>query len=86
VNCLGDAEISDDRVAVREQDVLRLDVAMHYVLGVRVGEGTRYVPQESRHVANRQPGLAYEAVPQRLAIDERHRVVQRAVRQRARRE
>ena len=45
---LRDAEVGDDRRAPGEEDVVRLDVAVHDAALVRVGERARDVAQDAR--------------------------------------
>ena len=76
---LGDAEVGDDRRAAGEQDVLRLDVAVHDAVRVRVLERARHVAQHRHGRVRREPPVAAEPRAQRLALDERHRVVRQPV-------
>src|SRR5690606_4897894 len=71
-----DAEVGDDHALAGEQDVLRLDVAVHHV--VRVGNGERLgdLPGDVDGVFQRKLRLAVEAVAERLALDEGHHVVE----------
>ncbi len=75
-----DAEVGHQGVAAREQDVLRLDVAVDDAEGVGRAERVRHLVGDLQRVVHRQHGLARDAVAQRLARDERHHVVEEAVR------
>ena len=75
----GDAEVGDQRVAVREQDVLGLDVAVDDALLVGVPERVGDLAGDPDGVVDRQLRLPVEPVAQRLALDERHDVVEEAV-------
>ena len=70
---LGDSKIRDVRVIAGEQQVLRLDVAMHHAALVRRLErgGRRF--GDSNRVFDRQLALAVHALAKRLAGDVRHR-------------
>ena len=72
---LGDAEVDDEHLVVGEDDVLRLDVAVHDALrGAR--RGARSATARAMRTASSigQLRLAREPCAQRLARDERHRV------------
>ncbi len=74
-----DAEVGHQRRAVVQQDVLRLDVAVHHPVPVRVVQRARHLVGDPDRVGHRQLLLAGEPVAQRLALDERHDVEQVAV-------
>ncbi len=71
-----DPEVGDDRVVVLEQDVGRLDVAVHDPLPMRVVERIRHFLGQVDHFGDGERSVAHESLLQRLAVDERHRVVQ----------
>ena len=75
----GDAEVGDDRLALLQQDVFRLDVAVDHLepvgVGERAGDGTS---DAKRHV-ERERTFALEPVAERLAAGVRHHEVQQAV-------
>ena len=75
----GDAEIGDDRLAVLEQDVLGLDVPVDDAAAVgvveRAGDLARRCGAPSRAAA----GLGRQRLPQRLALDVRHDVVEQPI-------
>ena len=75
-----DAEVGDQRLAILQQDVLGLDVAMDDALRVGVTRGQLATSFVSRmRVVDRKLLLAGQAVAERLALDERHDVVEEAV-------
>ena len=63
-----------------EQDVLRLDVAMHELLAVRVVERARHLLRDRERLLDAELVLAIQLVAQRLAAHERQHVVEEAVR------
>ena len=71
---LGDAEIGDDRGVAGEQDVVRLDVAVHDAVVVGVGERARDVAQDAHDLGDGQRP-AGQPRAQAFALDERHGVV-----------
>ena len=81
---LGDAEVGDDRVALGEQHVVRLDVAVDDAVPVGVGERVDHLAQDPHGLGDRQLALARELDPERLALDERHDVVEQIARRRRR--
>jgi hypothetical protein len=72
---LRDAEVRHDGVPVGQQHVLGLEVAVHDPPGMRVLECVGDLANEAHHDRYRERTLAGEADTQRLALDERHRVV-----------
>ena len=74
-----DAEVGDHRLALVDEDVLRLDVAMDDVARVRVVERRRDLPRDGDGVVDREIALAVEPVAERLALEEGHDVEQLAV-------
>jgi hypothetical protein len=66
------------RVAVLEEDVLGLEVAVGEPRRVRVGERVGHVPEQPHRRGDRQRPAAREPGPERLAGDARHRVVRHA--------
>ena len=69
-----DAEVGDQRVALREQDVLGLHVAMDQPLPVGVVQRLADLPHQPQRLRHRQRALAHEPLPQGLAFDVRHDV------------
>jgi dolichyl-phosphate-mannose-protein mannosyltransferase len=67
-----DAEVRYQRVALRDQDVAGIDVAVHHPAPVGVVEGVRHLSRDAQRILERQLLLAGEPVAQRLALDERH--------------
>lgn len=79
VERLGDAEIRDEGVPLGKEDVLRLQVAVHHALAVRVRERVGELAHEPERVAHRERAALAEERPQRLARDKGHRVVRQPV-------
>jgi hypothetical protein len=77
---VGDAEVDDDRVTAREQDVSGLDVAMDDAVLVRVRERVGDVARDRDRVGNRQLLLARDALAQRLALHEGEHMIEQAAR------
>ena len=74
-----DAEVAEAGGAVaREPDVVRLDVAVHDVVGVRVGERVRDGAAGAQHIRHRHPaaGRGGERRRQRAAVHVAHDDVQ----------
>ncbi len=74
----GDAEVRHERLAVGEQDVLRLEIAVDDATAMRVVERLRDGDGESHGLLHGQLLLALEAGAQRLAIHEGHDVEEQA--------
>ena len=74
-----DAEVGHQRAAVVQQDVLGLDVAVNHPVPVGVVERVGHLAGDPDGVPDRELPLPLEPVPQRLALDERHHVVEEAV-------
>ena len=80
LHCAGDPEISDERVPILvEQDVLRLDVAVDHAMSMRVVERIGHLAGDSQRLIYRQLRLVPETRSQRLALDERHAVLEQTV-------
>ena len=62
------------RVSPAEQDVLRLDVAVHGALAVRVAQRIRHLEGDLQRVVQRQLTLPPQPLPQGLAFYVGHRV------------
>ena len=75
----GHAEIGDDRLAVLEQDVLRLDVAVDHALAVGVVQGERHLARDPQGDGHGELALPLEPAAQRFAAQVRHDVVEQAV-------
>ena len=75
---LGHAEIHDQRVAARQQHVLGLDVAVDHAGAVGRGERLGDLAQQPHGLGYRKLADAREPVAQRLALYERHHVVEEA--------
>ncbi len=68
---------------VRQQDVLRLQVAVQHAFAVRGADGGAHRRQDAHRLVGVQPALALEHVPEILAVDELHDEVGAAVGKRA---
>jgi hypothetical protein len=76
---LGDAEVEEFRFAVgRDEDVRRLDVAVHDEIPVRVLHGVGDLDDERDALAHAEPARVAPAVD-RLALDIFHREIRRVV-------
>jgi hypothetical protein len=73
-----DPEVRHHGLAPREQDVLRLHVAVDHAPAVGVGQGGRHVAGDAGRVLERQLAFAVQPRAQRLALDVRHHVVENA--------
>ena len=71
-----DAEISNERVITRDENVRGLDVAMYHSLGVCIAQCISDFTQDSRRFVHGQLACAREPVAKVLAADERHGVVE----------
>src|SRR5205807_1307011 len=76
----GDPEVGHQRLALVQQDVLRLDVAVDHLVGMRVAQGGSDLAGDGEGLIHRQLLLALELEAQRLSLDVRHDVKQEAVR------
>jgi len=63
-------------VAGLEQNVLGFDVPVHDVVTVGVAQRVRYFARDPQGVFERELPLPVEAIPQRLALEIRHHVIQ----------
>jgi hypothetical protein len=77
---LGHTEVGDHRAPARQQDVVRLDVAVHDAALVRVGERARHLAQEAHGLAEREFPLAHQSCAERLAAHEGHREIRQSFR------
>ena len=75
--CFRDSEVGDGCRAARQQDVLRLDIAVHDSVRVRAGKGASDVDQNLAGFQGRDR-TALQARSQRFAVDKRHRVERQA--------
>ena len=74
----GDPEVRHQRVALLDQDVLRLDVAVDDAVGMGVVQRVGDLAGDLNGVGKGQLLLPVEPGPQRLTLDERHDVVEEA--------
>jgi hypothetical protein len=63
-----------------QQDVLRLDVAMDYLVAVRIIQRVSKLGGYPHRLVYAELCLTTQLVPQRLTVDERHDVVEESVR------
>ena len=75
----GDPEVGHRGVAVLEEDVLGLDVAMDHAEAVGVAEGVGHFARDLHGVLDRQLLLALQPGAEGLARHQRHHVVEEAV-------
>ncbi len=74
----GDLEVRDDRGPARKQDVLRLDVAVHHAVAVRVGQRSRHLRRDAHGVLEPQLLFPVQAVAERFPLHVGHHVVEKA--------
>ena len=70
-----DPEVSDDSLPAGKQDVLGLDVAVHYAAFVGIPQRCCHVAGDAHGFVNRELPFAYQVVAKRLALDIRHDIV-----------
>jgi hypothetical protein len=63
-------------MAGRQEDVLRLDVAMNQSMLVGILQRVSHFSGDANRVLDRELALALQPIPQRLALDERHDIEQ----------
>jgi hypothetical protein len=73
-----DAEVGDYRLAGVDEDVLRLEVAVDDTARVRVAEGRRDATRDPHGLVHRELLLALDAIPEGLALHERHHIEEEA--------
>jgi hypothetical protein len=74
----GDAEIGNQGMALRQEDVLGLHISVHDTLAMRIIEGIGDFAGKAKCILNRHLSFPEQSLPQRLALDVRHRVPQLA--------
>jgi hypothetical protein len=74
VELSGDAEVHDVGMALVEQDVLRLDVAVENPVPVRVGERGGHAPSQGDGLGRGEPGQPVQAGTERSLPDVGHHV------------
>src|SRR5205823_358086 len=62
-----------------EEDVLRLDVAMHDVVRVRVFERVCHLGRDAKRLVEGELFFPVESTPERLSLDIRHHIKQRTI-------
>ena len=78
-NRLRDSEIHHGRVLARQHHVVRLDVAMHHAEVVCVRERVGDFLEQAHRFVDRELAFDRKAGTQRLAINVRHHVIEKAV-------
>ncbi len=78
-HCQGDAEIGDQGLLVVEQDVLGLDIPVDDAVAMRVIQRRADFGGDAHGIRDGELLLSRQAIAERLALDERHDVVRRAV-------
>src|SRR5882724_11919878 len=73
---LGHAEVHYERMATGQEDIIRLDVAMHHAMRVRVGKRIRDLDEDLHRIVDWELAVSREPVAQRLALDVRHDVIE----------
>src|SRR2546422_731022 len=71
-----DPEIAHHGMAGFEEDVLRLDVAMHDIMAVGVAQGVRNLARDLHRLGDRELACSVQPIPQRLSFDVGHHVIQ----------
>ena len=74
-----DAEIGDDCMTTGQHDVLWLDVAMHDVMAVRIGQRVGDLARDLKGIIERQLRLPLQPLAEGFAFHERHHIKQQAV-------
>ncbi len=74
------SKIRDHRVAAMQQDVLRFYIAVHDAVFVRVLKGVEDFSRDAHRLVHAELRLAIQLLAQRLALNERHDVEQKAIR------
>ena len=75
----GDAEVGHQRLSVLQEDVFRFDVAMHDAACVREVDRTGNRANDRDGLIDLQLLLSSDAVAQRLALNERHHVIEQPI-------
>src|SRR5439155_18662030 len=77
--CLGDAEVRHQRMSAREENVVRLDVAVNYAGAVRVRQCVGDITKHANGLIGGQ-WAAFQSLAQGFSLHERHREEQEAAR------
>ena len=75
----GDAKIGEQRVPALQQDVLRLDVAMHDTQAVRIAERVGHFTGDPQRLVDRELRVTRQAISQCFTRDKRHHVEQQSL-------
>jgi hypothetical protein len=76
---LGHPEVGDPGMAAAEQDVVGLDVPVHHAHGVGRGQGVHHLLEDLRCLWDGKLAFPDEALPEGLALEIGHDVVEEAV-------
>jgi len=76
---LGHPEVGDQRMAATQQDVVRLDVAMHDPMAVGAGQRIHHLPDDPHRLVDRQFPFAGEPMAERLPLDVGHDIVDESI-------
>ena len=79
VHCEGDPEVGHHRLAAEQQDVLWLDVPMHYAVAMGEVERLGHAPADPHGFLHRQRARAPDALAQALAVHHGHGVPEESV-------
>ena len=74
----GNPKVRNHGVSAFEQDVFRLDVAVDHVVRMGIAERVGHLAGDLERVLDRELLLAVEPVPEGLALDEGHDVIQQS--------
>ncbi len=74
---LGHAEVRYQGVLPGEEHVVRFDVPVDDVVGVRVGEGVSHIGEDADRVAHGELPLARELGAERFALHKGHRIIEK---------
>jgi hypothetical protein len=74
------AEVGEQRLSVRDEQVLRLHVAMHHAVLVRIAQCVGHLADDAYRFSETERVVRVEAVAKRSAFDHWHDEIQEAVR------
>ncbi len=76
----GNTKVGDQGMAALQQDVLRLHVAVHDAMAVRIIERIRHLAHQLQGIVDGEATFAREARTERLPFDERHDIPHKSLR------